>query len=526
MKLTKRIISILLACLMLMGMLSVGVFAADGTQDDPINANDKWFGYGVDCYLLNPTFAEGDTDGMWYELTVEQEGILYLEHKYKDVDYTITLTTENGLAYEGGCVDGVINNGPIMTLPVQVGDVATVQIVTKDAAAGTVYANMNICAGTSTDPIKVKSGGITVYVGTGETVYFQDDTLNANYATKGLLVDGSVDETVFYTVAVNSTSGAVTKKAFTDSDGDNTIEAKLGGSLGSAGAPPVKPMWAIENNSTTGIGTAYSLTIVDDAHECNWDDDTDADCNTCGATREIIPACEHEYFYPCDKVCMLCYEETRPDAEHNIVAVEAVEATCADNGNIAHWYCSDCGCVWADEALTQQTNRFNVVIPATDNHAYADPFDTDCNNCGEVREVPGITAVGDSVSEDVNGLAMRFTLPVEGMKVNGTTAIYDNATIGGYKLIGMGAIVWADSADPYNLEDANGKNVLNVPAVRLYDKDDKTGTVSYAIRVINIPDEHKDTPIHFRSYFIYEDEAGTQHIVYGDIATGTYNGCI
>lgn len=492
MKMTKKFLSVLLSCLMLLGMMSISVFAEEGTRENPINANGKWFGYGVDCYLLNPTIAEGDTDGVWYELTVEEAGILYLEHKYKDVDYTISLTTDNGLAYEGGCVDGVIYNGPIMTLPMQVGDVVTVQIVTKDAAAGTVYANMNMSAGTATDPIKVKSKGLNVYVGAGKTVYFQDDTLNADYATKGLLIDGSVDETTFYTVSVNSTSGAVVKKAVTDSDKDATIEATLGGSLGSAGAPPVKPMWAIENSSTMGIGTLYILTIVDSAHECVYDDDTDVDCNTCGAEREIQIPCSHDYDDGCDADCNTCGEVR-----------EAPHYTWPCMG-----YCAGC----------------MASTPVTGDHVYAGPFAPNCDHCGHLREdALGITFFGGSISTDVNGLAMKFDATVEGMELVGTTAIYDNATIGGYKLIGMGAVVWNDGTDEYAVEDAVGGCVVNVPAVYLSDIDEAAGTVSFAVRIVNIPDAGKDTLIRFRSYFIYEDEEGVQHIVYGHSAVGAYN---
>ena len=449
MKNAKRILSILIACAMLMMVMPMAV-AAEGTQDNPINAHDKWFGYGVDCYLLNPTIAEGTADGVWYTLTVEQEGILYLEHKYKDVDYTITLTTDNGLVYEGGSVDGVIYNGPIMTLPVQVGDVATIQIVTKDAAAGTVYANMNIVAGDSDNPIKVKSNGIMVYVGAGETVYFQDDTLNADYATKGLLVEGSVDDTVFYAVTINSTSGAVTAKAFTDSDGDGIIEAKLGGSLGSAGAPPVKPAWAIENNSTDGIGTLYTLTIVDDAHECVYDDDADTDCNTCGAVREL--AHKHEY-------------------DHD--------------------------------------------------------FDTVCNTCGEEREVnikTWFNMAGASKSADVDGFAFKYNVKVAGMKVKGTTAIYDNATIEGFKLIGMGAVISNSSTIAHpTLEDVDGIHVVDVPAVYLCNVyNEYEDTVSFAIRVKEIPDEHKDALIQFYGYFIVEID-GVQTILYDNGTAGAYN---
>ena len=284
MKSYKRILAILLACVMLMMLMPISAVSAEGTQDNPINANDKWFGYGVDTYLLNPTIAEGSHDGLWYTLTAEDEGILVLEHSYKNVDYTITVTL-NGEQYVGGCVDGEPYNRPIVTAPIAAGDVATIQIVTKDAATGTVYANMNVISGDSDNPIKVKSNGIDVYVGAGQTVYFQDDSLDALYATKGLLVTGEdIANTTFYTVAKNTESGAVVKKAVVDSDEDGVIEAKLGGSLGSAGAPPVKPAWAIENHS--GKDMLYTLTIVDNAHECVYDDDQDVDCNTCGAIRE------------------------------------------------------------------------------------------------------------------------------------------------------------------------------------------------------------------------------------------------
>lgn len=426
MKTTKRIMSVLLACLMLMSMTVVAV-SAEGTQENPIDANAKWFGYGVDCYLLNPSFAEGDTDGVWYELTVEQEGILYLEHKYKDVDYSIALTTDNGLVYEGGCVDGVIFNGPIMTLPVQVGDVATIQIVTADAAAGTVYANMNIAAGTADDPIKVKSKGINVYVGAGKTVYFQDDTLNADYATKGLLVDGSVDETVFYNVTVNSTSGAVAKTAYTDSDTDATIEIQLGGSLGSAGAPPVKPMWAIENNSTMGIGTAYMLTVVDEAHECVYADALDTTCSTCGSEGQV---------------------------------------------DASQWF----------------------------------------------------KMAGTSKSEDVNGFAFKYDVKVDGMDVNGTTAVYDNATIEGYKLVGMGAVVSNDAAITLpTREDADGIHVVDVPAKYLCNLyDEAEDTVSFAVRIKDIPDEYKDANVWFHGYFILEID-GVETVIYDNGAVGTFN---
>ncbi len=486
MKKTKKILSILLSCLMLMSMLSVGVFAAEGTQDDPINANDKWFGYGVDCYLLNPTFAE-DNSGLWYTFTPEKDGILVLEHKYKDVDYDITIDW-NGLPYTGGCVDGVIWNGPIMTLPVSVGDPITVHIATKDGAAGTVYANMKIVAGTFSDPIKVKSTNFTAYVGAGQTVYFQDDTLNADYATKG--VELLCYDTVFYNVTVNTSTGEVTKTACTDTDGDGYIETTLGGSLGSAGAPPVKPMWAIECNNTASMSLQYTMDIVNNAHECVYDDDADADCNTCGAIRDVNLPCEHAYDDVCDADCNLCGEVR--EAPHS------------------HIECSDV----CDLCLT-------TGLPTTAKHVYDNAFDYDCNTCGSAREAVKVSFYGGSISEDVNGLAMQFYIPVEGMTQKGTKAVYDNATIAGYKLVGMGAVAWNTGDELCDIEDANGVNVINIPAVYLCDLTEDTA--SFAIRIINIPEEGKDTLVRFRSYFIYEDENGVQHTVYGDSAISAYN---
>ncbi len=441
MKNVKRALSILLACLMLMSIMPMAV-AAEGTQDNPINANDKWFGSGVNTYLLNPSIAAG-SDGMWYTLTAEQNGILALEHKYKDVDYTITISI-NGKDYVGGSVDGVIYNGPIMTLPMKIGDVATIAIVTKDAAAGTVYASMNIISGDEENTIKVKSEGIVVYVAAGETVYFQDDSLQAVYATKGLLVEGDVAKTTFYTVAKNSESGAASKKAVVDSDNDGIIEAKLGGSLGSAGAPPVKPAWAIENSSA--MDQVYTLTIVDTAHECVYDNDTDLDCNSCGAVREQ---------------------------------------------------------------------------PHT--HAYDNDFDTMCNTCGEQREVTlPLNVTGNSISADVNGLAWLIEAKVDGMEMDGTTAIYNNATVNGYKLITMGAVV-SNTGAVSNLDAVNGGSVINVEAKYIYTTNAEAGTVTYAIRVVNIRDEHKDREIDILPYIIFEDEHGVQHTLYCNSDRTTYN---
>lgn len=484
MKKTTKILSALLACLMLVSLLSVGVFAAAGDQSEPINANDKWFGYGVDCFLMNTTLEAGDADGVWYQLTADAAGILQVEHSVPSeapVDYQITVNV-NGqeyLGYENG-----LYNTPIATLPVAIGDVISIHIIAQDTAVGgTVYCNAKFISGEyeMTQMVKLKGAGVRVWVANGATVYFQDDSLQADYAAKGLNLVGDTVEGV--TVISNTAR-------YTDTDGDAVVELLLGGSAGSAGAPPVKPSFGIENLS--GADAWFLLNVTDAAHECVYDDDADADCNTCGAIREVEAPCSHVYDDGCDAECNTCGEVR--EAPH-------YTWPCMD-------YCTIC----------------QAGVPITGDHVYVDPFATACDNCGVPREdAPGITFYGSAISQDVNGLAMKFDAIVEGMEKNGNTAVYDNATIGGYKLVGMGAVVWNDGAEEYSVEDVDGVRVLDIPAVYLIDDDVTDGVVSYAVRIINIPDEYKDTVIRFRSYFIYEDEAGQDFVMYGHSAAGAYN---
>lgn len=482
MKNAKRILSILLATLLVMMALPMAVSAA-GTQDDPINAADTWFGYGVDTYLLNPTIAE-DSDGMWYTLTADKAGILVLEHSYKNVDYTITITL-NGQTYEGGCVDGEPYNRPIVTAPIAVGDVATIHIATKDKAAGFVYASMNVSTGDSDNPVKVKSDGLRVVIGAGQTVYFQDDSLNAIYATKYAVLSGdSVEGVTFYNVINSTTSSSVTTTPNIDSDGDGVIELAMGGSAGSDRTPAVKPAWAVENNSA--VDKCFTLTLVDEAHECVYDNENDIDCNTCGAIRVIPSTCEHKYDGNCDADCNLC--GAKRVAPHYPAGDYDCDRVC-------------CVC-WAD--LT------------TAEHQYSCDLDTACDVCGANREVDmPFELNGGSISEDVNGLAVRYNLTVEGMAVNGSEAIYTNATFCGYKLVSMGAVVCNNYAETGVLptrEEADGQHVTDVPVKYLYEFD--ASTVSFAIRLTNIPDNGKDTEVFFVPYVVIVNENGNQETVY------------
>ncbi|MBS7175088.1 MAG: LPXTG cell wall anchor domain-containing protein [Clostridiales bacterium] len=50
---------------------------------------------------------------------------------------------------------------------------------------------------------------------------------------------------------------------------------------------------------------------------------------------------------------------------HTPTEVKAKAATCTEDGNIAYWYCADCGKYFSDEALTKEISKDSIMIPAT-----------------------------------------------------------------------------------------------------------------------------------------------------------------
>ena len=109
----------------------------------------------------------------------------------------------------------------------------------------------------------------------------------------------------------------------------------------------------------------YSVNVISCSHA--YDNACDADCNFCGAVREVP---DHVYSYPCTPYCEICG---------------------ISNENIVHSYLSDCHEVCY--------NCGEPRLPIAD-HSYDDEFDTDCNACGAVREVP---PTPDVTPGDANG---------------------------------------------------------------------------------------------------------------------------
>ncbi len=182
---------------------------------------------------------------------------------------------------------------------------------------------------------------------------------------------------------------------------------------------------------------------------------------------------------------------------HDYVSVETKAPTCGADGETTYT-CATCG------------DSYTETIAASGNHTYGNVYDADCDVCGAIRMVDmPIVESGKSVSEEVSGLAFKFTLSAENVGLDGTTAIYEGATLDNYKLKGMGAIV------------SNDKSTLDIPAVYLCDYAEDA--VSYAVRIINIPDVNYDSEITAVPYFVVEID-GQDVVVYGEAQVATYNG--
>ncbi|MBR0446917.1 MAG: metallophosphoesterase [Clostridia bacterium] len=136
-----------------------------------------------------------------------------------------------------------------------------------------------------------------------------------------------------------------------------------------------------------------------------------------------------------------------------------------------------------------------------------------------------------STSEDVKGLAFKFDVTASDvaytMEKNSYVVDYTNATINGYKLVGMGAIVTNKTAigtdgSSFYKGAVDGKRVIDISCKYLWGLGD--ASASFAVRITNIPDTAKSTAVYARPYYIYENENGTEITVYGDVVGASYNG--
>ncbi len=160
---------------------------------------------------------------------------------------------------------------------------------------------------------------------------------------------------------------------------------------------------------------------------------------------------------------------------------------------------------------TEEKNR--VETPGTvGTHVYRDESDLLCDECACRREVfTGITFGGNSVTEEVDGLAFLYQANVAGVTIKGQwEADYSGATMNGYPLLGMGAIV------------SNGYSELDIPARKLFSVDTKTKTATFGIRIMDIPKAYRSLDITAVPYYIVEID-GVATTVYGAAQTASYD---
>ena len=134
---------------------------------------------------------------------------------------------------------------------------------------------------------------------------------------------------------------------------------------------------------------------------------------------------------------------------------------------------------------------------------------------------------GQSISEDVNGLAFKFKVDAAniGMAKNhridltaATATPFANGTA--YKLVKLGTVVSNDPAAALTVENVS-ERTLDVEIKNLFELYE--GAAEFCVRIINIPAEQKDTTIYARPYYVLSNGSDTL-LVYGDVITGTYNG--
>ncbi|MBR3778148.1 MAG: DUF4886 domain-containing protein [Clostridia bacterium] len=134
------------------------------------------------------------------------------------------------------------------------------------------------------------------------------------------------------------------------------------------------------------------------------------------------------------------------------------------------------------------------------------------------------------VDDNVRGLAFRFTLDVNGAQTSvgnrwapgtGQIKLYNYADTMG-TLIETGAVVTnveSIGTGDMTIADADGKKTVKVAAEFITDVTDTS--LSFAVRVIEIPDAYTGTTIYARPYYTYELD-GQQVTIYGDIVSDNY----
>lgn len=454
MKSMKRMGLILLALCLVFGTIAFAAFAenyAVGTEQNPEDGNAKYFS-GTRTYLLNTTLEAGDEDGYWYVFNTNKAGVLCIENS-ATMAYQIKVSCDGVEYYANN--DGLISNS-LSTYRLEKGQHVTIHLYAlaeegEEIPGGTIYANLYMVDGDDYEPVPVKSTTYMAYVLAGDEVCYVDSSREAAYCGQGLVVSGDA-------AVIANTVVTVSGVDYVDENGDGKIKLTVPGSFTS------RPAIMISNGSDQNA--TYLLMATEPVSEASIENNTGHKldyhpavepchmngmqaywyCGICdvyyadaeatevtNAKNLVIPAdselmhyeavapgCHYignvEYWYCSD--CDSYWTDAEateltnsksvilPASGGDVTHIEAMEATCLEEGNIEHWICYECQQVWADEALTQLTNIKNVVTGKTD-HIYEAGV---CVHCGE-KEKGQEVVIGDANGDGlVNARDARLIL--------------------------------------------------------------------------------------------------------------------
>ena len=139
---------------------------------------------------------------------------------------------------------------------------------------------------------------------------------------------------------------------------------------------------------------------------------------------------------------------------------------------------------------------------------------------------------GTSIKENADGIGLAFKFDIEAS--NGQRD-FSNQYVSGsakitvddvqYSVIKMGAVLTnkadiGSSTAKLTLDNVDGGKTINIEGK--YMAAVNTNSISFAVRVLDIPERHQGTEIYARPYYVYKDSTGNEVVVYGNIKSDTY----
>lgn len=164
--------------------------------------------------------------------------------------------------------------------------------------------------------------------------------------------------------------------------------------------------------------------------------------------------------------------------------------------------------------------------------AYVDDIKVELKggNPQEKIEYAGSSVRDNDPKDDGSGKGLAFQFKVS---AEGGTKGFDNKYQGNgkielgdqkYTLVKMGAVMTnnatvGQNADNFTLAAVNGTKVIDIPAVYLNGV--TNDSLSFAVRVCDIPDKHIGTSVYARPYYVYQED-GVEVTIYGEIRSNNY----